>query len=414
LNATGAGNPILMDYTVNPVTYSYSSGPSLSSAGNYGKFTTNASGSFTGAFGYVNTANARFTPGNVIYPTIAVGLDIASPTVINRFALNEGITILGFATTSTANDGSFIQGSSAALPGNVVGLWKSVDGNLVTTRPLSMTLVEKVTFGGAPFANTLIAEYDSANGAWNTIIPNLNPEGVRLIQQFDIRTGAVLGCNSDADGTWPSGVVTSNPTNGVVPIEVTLTDAPLNGGACFGIIVVPVKLNSFAVQKQNTSARITWSTESEINSSMFIVERSKDGVNWITVGSVAAAGNSTITRQYSMIDPAPSRGINYYRLKTIDIDSRTSNSDIRSLLFGTSTTVLITPNPASSFIKVFMDKNANTVSQIIISDVNGKIMDKYSTIETQKTITTSGFAKGLYVVKVITGENVVSQKIVIQ
>jgi trimeric autotransporter adhesin len=208
-----------------------------------------------------------------------------------------------------------------------------------------------------------------------------------------------------------------DPGNTTTNGAITVTGVTVRGPFTFAAItagVVPVKLNSFSVQKQNTSAKVSWSTELEINSREFIIERSADGINWTAAGTVMASGNSNITRYYSFIDPTPSRGINYYRLKSVDQDNRFVNSETRSLLFGASSTVLITPNPATDFIKVFMDKDLNTVSQIIVSDVNGRILNKYSTTDLQKKISTSGFAKGTYLVKVITGENAVTQKIVIQ
>ena len=34
-----------------------------------------------------------------------------------------------------------------------------------------------------------------------------------MIQQIDLITGQVIGCNTDGDGVWPSGTNTVNPIN---------------------------------------------------------------------------------------------------------------------------------------------------------------------------------------------------------
>ncbi|RYE22879.1 MAG: T9SS type A sorting domain-containing protein [Sphingobacteriales bacterium] len=410
---TGAGNSVLIDYTVTPVTYTYTTGGSLSSAGNYGKFTTNASGSFTGAFGYVNTGNARFTAGNVLYPTIAIGEDLPSTNVQYRYALNEGITVLAFGTTNSATEGTFIKGASLANAGNLVGLWQSEDGNnIVAARPLAMTLVENPTFLGAPWAASFVTGYDLAEGAWNTIIPNSNANGVRLIQQFDIRTGAVLGCNSDADGTWPDGAITANPTGGVTPLTITSADAPIDGGVCYAIL--PISMTNFAVQKVGSVTRVGWTTLQEMNSKEFVIERSTNSLSWIAVGSVAAAGNSSQKINYTFVDNSPAKGINYYRIRSVDIDNKFSNSAIKSVLFSNADVVVITPNPATSFVNIYMSKTNNSLSQIIVTDGNGKLVDRIRTAEQTYQLQTSRYSKGVYVIRVIGEDNTSIQKVIIQ
>jgi hypothetical protein len=47
---------------------------------------------------------------------------------------------------------------------------------------------------------------------------------------------------------------------------------------------------------------LQWTTASEQNSDSFFIEKSTDGSNFIIIGSVAAAGNSTEVRKYSFTD----------------------------------------------------------------------------------------------------------------
>lgn len=417
--ATGAGNSILIDYTVNPVTYTYASSLSLNTAGGYGKFTTNASGSFTGSFGFVNTGNARFTAGNAILPNITLAVDGTTPVEF-RFALNQTITVLAFANTNGATDGTFIQGTSLATPGNLVALWKSVDGtsivNQVSARPLSMTISENPTVvtgnGGSVWASSFITGYDLTSGSWNTIIPNDNPNGVRLIQQFNIRTGVVIGCNSDADGTWPTGpVVTANPTGGLTPLQISSTDAPINGGTCFDII--PVKLSAFNVQKINNIVKLSWTTEQELNSKEFIIERSINGNTWTTIATVAAAGNSNSRLNYTSTDNSPVKGINFYRIRSVDFDNRFDLSATKSVLFNSAVEVLVTPNPAKDIVNVYMADNNRTVN-ILLLDASGKVVKKLSTDQQQLQINVSAFGRGVYYVKVVNEGSVKTTKILLQ
>ncbi len=107
----------------------------------------------------------------------------------------------------------------------------------------------------------------------------------------------------------------TNGTSRIItsPIWYTRNDA---------LITLPVKLNSFTVQKANSSAQLNWSTEQELNSSYFSVERSSDGRKWNSIFRVNAAGNSTQVNNYKAFDNTPLNGINYYRLKQFDGDGK--------------------------------------------------------------------------------------------
>ena len=418
--AGGAGNSILLDNTVSPLTITYSSSLSITTAGGYGKFTTNAQGSFTGSFGFIHTSNARFAVGNFVFPTITLTAE-GNTFVQYRFALNDSIQVLQFAVTSGANDGTFIRGTSLATSGNLVALWKSVDGafvnNQVTERPLSMTIAEKPAVitgsGGSIWRTGFITGYDSTIGSWNTIVPNINNEGVRLIQQIDIATGAVIGCNSDADGTWPTGAInTTNPIGGTTSLDISTDDAPIDGGSCFKIL--PVKLSLFEVSKGFDRVNIIWQTAQEINMKEFIVERSVDGFHWETLTTVMATGNNNMTRNYSATDFHPNTGINFYRLKSVSITGNYDYSIIKTILFKNASEILIAPNPATSFVNIYLNTNNNSQSKIQVFDISGKLMQQLSTNNDFIQINTSLFAKGLYTIKVIENNKVNTKSVIIQ
>lgn len=404
---TVAGTLILNDYTNSTPSFYTASTGNLSTAGSHGKFTTDATGKFTGTFGFFSSTNTRFDSANLIYPSLTIGLDTGVSAIKYRFALNQSITMLTFSSTGP-NTASLIKGTSAALPNNVVALWKSEDGNsTVAARPLSMTLVENT---GATILG-LNALYDSTNGSWNTLIPNDLANGVRLIQQFNV-DGSIVGCNADADGVWGA-TNTVNPSTGIItPLQINSADAPLSGGVCYSIL--PIRLGTFAVQKAGNASKITWSTSQEINSKEFTIERSNNGTTWTTVGTVAAAGNSNTKMNYSYTDIAPAKGINYYRLKLVDRDNRFSNSETKSVLFSNADVVLITPNPASSFVNIYMSKNNTSLTQIIVTDANGKLIEKINTAEQTYQLKTSAYAKGLYIIRIAGAQNTSTQKVIIQ
>jgi hypothetical protein len=61
------------------------------------------------------------------------------------------------------------------------------------------------------------------------------------------------------------------------------------------------------------------------------VEKSRDGVNWENMSNVQAAGNSTTTINYAVLDENVFNSTNYYRLTQFDIDGQFETFDIVSL-----------------------------------------------------------------------------------
>ena len=71
---------------------------------------------------------------------------------------------------------------------------------------------------------------------------------------------------------------------------------------------VPVKLLSFTANKTGNNTLVKWTTEIEINSDYFEVQRSEDGLNFINRGKVYGQGNSTVRNNYSYSRPAEQPG----------------------------------------------------------------------------------------------------------
>ncbi len=84
---------------------------------------------------------------------------------------------------------------------------------------------------------------------------------------------------------------------------------------------LPVELTYFQTQAtDNQKVSIKWETAMEINSSYFILERSRDAVNYKSIANIEAAGSSSSKITYSFTDESALFGTNYYRLSQIDKD----------------------------------------------------------------------------------------------
>ena len=223
----GVGNNIFPDPNGNN-SFVYSTGTSLSTSGNYGLFTTNSSGSYTGWFIIVPTGNAtRFVPGTNLFVRISLNDGNNGNTSTVVLSSTNTIKVINLVNAAGANNGTGLRANSMATPKNFIFSYDNMTGN---GRPLSGTFVEgdgatEVT-SFASFYGSLV---DGVSGAFGLITPNTNSNGVRRIEQRDFTSGSMVGCAAtDADGLWPSGANTVNPTGGSTTINITASDVKLS------------------------------------------------------------------------------------------------------------------------------------------------------------------------------------------
>ncbi len=91
---------------------------------------------------------------------------------------------------------------------------------------------------------------------------------------------------------------------------------------------LPVKLIEFNVSKNGGSNDLQWKTAIEINSAYFIVQRSANGKDFESIGSVQAVGFSNSIQSYTFTDFTPMSYSNYYRIISVDKDKSEEYSNI--------------------------------------------------------------------------------------
>lgn len=231
----GAGNPLLI--SADGSTYTYTSSPSVSTAGGYESFTTDASGNYTGWFGFVNTGNARFDPGNLILPTIVIANN--SGTILFRRALDVAIRTLAYSTSAGVNNGSFLKENTSGAAGkNLIAIYDNTAGS---GRPLYIAPAESI---GTTIAS-VVPGYTTSPGGWNAIIPNNNANGVKRIEQLSATNAGIVGCATDEDGVWPTGTInTVNPTAGAAGLSIASSDAGLTSCTTLPQVNLSVSSNS--------------------------------------------------------------------------------------------------------------------------------------------------------------------------
>ena len=213
-SAAGAGNPIY----VNGNIFFRTTNPGFVNEGQYGVFSTNASGEYTGWFMIEPTGNIRFTPGNTIQMRIRLN-DGNNGTTAATYLTTGDITVLNFGETNTPEAGTAIRATSSATPKNFALIYNNITGS---GRPLYGTSIEVTDIDFA--ANTTYPafyrnEVAGQIGAWGGIVPNMNQAGVRRIEERSLLNGNTIKVHTSENGIWDY-TFTSNPTGGLNEVIV--------------------------------------------------------------------------------------------------------------------------------------------------------------------------------------------------
>ncbi|RYE22046.1 MAG: T9SS type A sorting domain-containing protein [Sphingobacteriales bacterium] len=166
-------------------------------------------------------------------------------------------------------------------------------------------------------------------------------------------------------------------------------------------VVLPVTLLEFSAKAQGNRVTTTWKTSQELNSDRFEVEHSVDGIRFEKFGTIAAAGNSTVARHYTLEHLNPVAGMNYYRLKQIDKDGEFTHSGILRVLFNNGQSgPLVFPNPVRDRLTVVLlaQINGNSKQIITVFDSKGAAVYKGSTSGITNYVDFSKFTGGNYVI----------------
>lgn len=175
------------------------------------------------------------------------------------------------------------------------------------------------------------------------------------------------------------------------------------------ISALPITLSSFTAvcDVSSNEVNVQWRTASEDKTSHYSVDRSVDGITWETIGIVAAAGYSTSTLNYELLDKdARGNSTFYYRLNQYDIDGQHETfGPISAECLNLQNTFEIFPNPAGTDVTVLLNGNQlNEETILIFSDINGKEV-KRIVCDEQKgklmTIDLRNLESGIYFVRLL-------------
>lgn len=110
---------------------------------------------------------------------------------------------------------------------------------------------------------------------------------------------------------------------------------------------LPVTLLSFTAKPEGDRVQLAWATTSERDADRFVVERSADLGEYVSVGEVAAKGTTDVRQYYGLTDANPMPGTNYYRLRQIDLDGTPHTfKPVSAVIRSDEVVAVVYPNPA--------------------------------------------------------------------
>ncbi|MGB1039186.1 MAG: T9SS type A sorting domain-containing protein, partial [Bacteroidia bacterium] len=162
-------------------------------------------------------------------------------------------------------------------------------------------------------------------------------------------------------------------------------------------------------------ALLTWETAMELNNEKFEVYKSVDqGQTFEQIGEVQGSGTTNELIEYGYVDLEAARDQEAcYRLRQVDYDGAYEWTEMRCLSWASSSEVSVYPNPANDVIKVQVTKTRDIV-KVELMDAAGKIVEtREARGDEPIEMRTSDISQGVYFIRVHTGSQVETKRVVI-
>jgi len=240
--------------------------------------------------------------------------------------------------------------------------------------------------------------YTAPNGATESISNDTWDLWIGTTKEFDDRA-AITATQPLANikMTFASGTATVQFDNFNVTSETTF---------------LPVQLVRFDAKASNNSTLLSFSTATERNNAYFSIERSQDGTRFETIGKVTGAGTTTEKQNYTFTDERPLKGTNFYRLKQVDFDGQFSHSPMVSVNIGKVGGVRLSPQPVLDRLNVALEQPAVEAATWQVYDFAGRLLQS-GTVQEESTnfeISTTTLTEGTYVLRLVSGQQIVTQQ----
>jgi hypothetical protein len=331
-------------------------------------------GTITGTF---TTTPTAFTARNIVVNNTVANVTLSQPmsvtgnlnlvdgelitTAINLLTIQDNATATGYSNISFVrgpllkrgdDNFEFPTGRAGAglIPIRISGLSAASDftANYVRSPGISLGPITAVglfrisyceywtmTRVGAATANVTMNwnPQSSCNAA--SYVTNLS--SIVVARHNGVSWNA-FGSNGGTTGTVSSGTVTLNAVN-------TFNSFAL-GSSSAGTNPLPVLFANVNAYSKNNGVQVEWSNMTEKDIFHYTVQRSANGRDFTDLSTVAPKSNQSDKAEYTNFDPAPLKGINYYRIQALETSGQVIYTKIVRVETGSSkAAILVYPSP---------------------------------------------------------------------
>ena len=178
-------------------------------------------------------------------------------------------------------------------------------------------------------------------------------------------TGSNIQVNTDS---FPAGTKIYVAVDGIGGSNCAFSIRAINA------IVLSATLKHFNAWKVPEGNILKWSSIREVNNGLFQVQRSIDGINFVTIGNISGHINSNTEKKYQFSDlDAPERC--FYRLKQVSTQGNFTYSNIIEVNRGDLPRIKIKlNNPVSQMLNMTISLQKNSAVEIVAHNMNGAIV----------------------------------------
>lgn len=173
--------------------------------------------------------------------------------------------------------------------------------------------------------------------------------------------------------------------------------------------ILSANFSSFEARSTEGKIAISWNVE-QIQEGTFLIEKS---VGSTTFNSIAKIDVNQSRESYHYHDLEPRQGINYYRIKYLDIDGESTYSPIISATYASEKYWDIVQNPSTLSVSILSEETVPW--EVNLFNSSGQAV-WHASLRNKKELQlpTTPFPKGIYVLKIRSNQQMTYKKILIQ
>lgn len=138
-----------------------------------------------------------------------------------------------------------------------------------------------------------------------------------------------------------------------------------------------VQLFEFEGFVKNEAILVQWLSNNDPQLEGFILEQSIDGKTWKDLGFVPKTQDSKSMQDYEFMHKNPIVGVNYYRLKQVQLGQQEVISKTINIYFTSPENIQIFPNPTKGMLTVNLFENPIVPMTAHIKDVTGREVQEF-------------------------------------